>query len=64
MTKASRPGRPRLDPHGSTPVNVRLPSTQYDNLYALARQRDVSVPEVIRQLLARGHPRDDVDDDE
>ena len=49
----SRPrGRPRLDPDNpSAQVMVKLPSKQYDRLYAVARQLRVSPPEVVRRVL-------------
>jgi len=47
-----RPGRPPLDPKDpSTPVLVRLPSKRYDEAYAEAAAKRVSVPELIRQAL-------------
>jgi hypothetical protein len=45
-------------------VKFSLPSNEYDALYALARRERVTVPDVIRQLIARGHRRDDDNDDE
>ena len=59
-----RPGRPPLDEHDpSTTVHLRLPSTQYDNLYAIAQRAHTSVPEVIRRLIRR-EPHDDDGDEE
>ena len=49
-----RRGRPRLDPTDPDPsvhVGLRLPSKQYDGLYARAREARMSVPEFIRQRL-------------
>ena len=59
-----RVGRPPLDPrHLSVPVNLRLPSAHYDELYQLARREHTSVPEIIRRALARDR-RDDGDGDD
>jgi predicted HicB family RNase H-like nuclease len=45
-------GRPPLDPQDHTVrVNLCLPATTYDRLYAAARQDAVSVPAYIRQTL-------------
>ena len=61
--KYARPGRPPLNPHGSTPVNLRLPSHTYDELFQLARREHTSVPEIIRRALARDRRDDDGDDE-
>jgi len=59
-----RPGHPPLDDTDpSTSVHVRLPSTQYDNLYAIARRERVTVPEVIRRLIRRDDRDDDGDEE-
>jgi hypothetical protein len=64
MATMRRPGRPPLDPdHPSTAVNLRLPSSEYDALFQIARREHVSVPEIIRRHLA-SHRRDDDDVDE
>lgn len=48
----SKRGRPSLDPdRPSVPVQVRLPSPQYDALWAEARRQDMTVPELIRRTL-------------
>jgi hypothetical protein len=65
VTPKRPPGRPPLDPTDpSTTVHVRLPSRAYDSLYALAQQHRVSVPAVIRELIARAPRRDDDGDEE
>ena len=49
-----RPGRPPLDrTDPTTKVCVGLPSKRYDDLYRQAVAARVSVPELIRQSLAR-----------
>jgi hypothetical protein len=59
-----RPGRPRLDEHdSSTPVNLRLPTHTYDELFRLAQRAHVTVPEIIRRKIARDHGDDDVDEE-
>jgi hypothetical protein len=55
MTKRLR-GRPKLDPEGdSVMVSVRLTAKQYDETYARAAARRVTVSDVIRHAL--GPPR-------
>lgn len=47
---SSRRGRPALrEGEPSTSVNVRLPASDYDRVYAQARAERVSVPEVLRR---------------
>jgi len=53
MPDPKRPGRPSIDPDGSTPVNVRVPSTDYDRAAALAQRQQISVSEFIRRGLKR-----------
>jgi hypothetical protein len=49
-----RPGRPPLDRRDpTTKVCLGLPSKRYDDLYRQATAARVSVPELIRQSLAR-----------
>jgi hypothetical protein len=52
-TKSPRPlgGRPPIDPRDlpSVDVHVSLPATVYDRAYAIARAKEVSVPEVLRR---------------
>lgn len=46
---ARRNGRPPLDAGSSSvSVNVRVPATRYDELYAQASREGLSVPQVIR----------------
>ena len=50
-------GRPRLDP--ATPsvrVHLTLSARQYDQLYAVARDGERSVPDVIRRTLRLNDP--------
>ena len=61
---ARKNGRPPLDPDANEPsarIGLSVTSAAYDQLYALARRHDVSVPEVIRRVLAHraavSHPR-------
>jgi hypothetical protein len=58
-----RPGRPPLDANSpSVHVNVRVPARQYDELYAEAQRRGLSVPEVIRrQGVGIQRPKSDPD---
>jgi len=59
-----RNGRPPLDPHDpSTTVHLRLPSREYDTLYALAQRAHTSVPEIIRRKIARDQRDDDGDEE-
>jgi hypothetical protein len=54
---------PRVDDgEPSTPVNVRLSSSEYDYVYAKAQRDRVSVPDVVRRGLAK--LLEDDDDDE
>lgn len=49
----NRPGRPPLDrTDRSVGVHVKLPSRHYDALYARATGARVSVPALIRRMLA------------
>lgn len=50
MTVVRRRGRPRIMPHGSTPV--RVPDETYDALYRAASQRRTTVPDLVRSVLA------------
>jgi hypothetical protein len=60
-----RNGRPPLDPHDpSASVHVRLSGSEYDRLYAVAQHQRVSVPAVIRALIARVRQHEDDDGDE
>jgi hypothetical protein len=46
------PGRPPLDDdEDSVPVNVRLPTSTYDEVYRLARMDHITVPEQIRRTI-------------
>lgn len=46
------PGRPPLDDDDpSVQVNLSLPSKKFDELCALARQQDQSLPEILRRLI-------------
>jgi hypothetical protein len=52
ILEMSKPGRPPLsndDP--STSVTIKVPSKDYDELYARSRIARVSVPEIIRRDL-------------
>lgn len=71
MSEPRRRGRPTLvEGDSSTPVNVRIPSRDYDRACRIARrqsiqqQRDVSVSEVIRQGVRRAVESDADDDDD
>ena len=56
-------GQPPLDPqHPSVSVHVRVPGPQYDALYHQASVARVTVPELIRRLLARPEPPADDED--
>lgn len=47
-----KPGRPPLDKDDpSVPVTVCLPSKKFDELCAIARRQDQSLPEVVRRLI-------------
>lgn len=63
--KARHPGgRPPLatgDP--STPVCVKLPSTDYDRACAAAQRRRTSVPALARKALSKMLDEDDEEDD-
>jgi hypothetical protein len=45
-------------------VHVRLPGSEYDRLYELARRDRTSVPALIRALISRRNRVDDGDDEE
>lgn len=61
---ARRNGRPPVDRESrSVPVNVRVPATRYDELYAQARREGRSVPQVIRSRAQLSVPKVDTDDD-
>jgi hypothetical protein len=52
--RSKRTGRPPLDPNDpSTELHIRLPSKQYDALYAVARQRRLTVAEAARLSIRR-----------
>jgi hypothetical protein len=52
MKPKPRRGRPALAPDDpSVSVHLRLPSSQYDELYARARAERSSVAEVIREAV-------------
>ena len=47
-----QPGRPPIDDDDpSVPVNVKMPSKQYDEAFERAQRDRISVPEVIRRAL-------------
>jgi len=49
---ADKRGRPPVDPDDpSIPVHVKLPATQYDDLYQKAQRERVTVPELIRRAV-------------
>lgn len=49
-----RPGRPPLDAADpSTQMSLRLPSKHYDAVYRAASRERLTVPELIRQTIAR-----------
>lgn len=53
-TEPPRRGRPPVSPDGRvTRVSVRVPDDVYDRLDELAGKQDISVPELIRDVLAR-----------
>ena len=53
-SEVPRRGRPPVSPDGrATRVSVRVPDDVYDRLDRVAVRLDVSVPELIRELLAR-----------
>jgi predicted transcriptional regulator len=53
--KPRRGGRPSLIPgHRSQQVNVRIPDPLFDELDAIARQRDVPLRQVVREAIAAG----------
>lgn len=49
MTRKGRPPLDAADP--SVKVSISLPSKAFDEFCALARQQDMSVPEVIRRAI-------------
>lgn len=52
MKRAVR-GRPSLDrAHGSTPILLKVPSPVYDRLYSTAARAGITVPELVRRLIA------------
>ena len=60
-----QPGRLPLDPNDpSALVHLRLPGRQYDQLFAVAQRSRMTVPEVIRRLIARDRRADDVEGDD
>ena len=49
--------RSRVDPQDTSySVHVSFPSRQYDHLYAIARQRGVSVSAIVRTIIQRALP--------
>lgn len=57
MKERRRPGRKPLDPADpSVNVHFRLPSKQYDAIYARARHAGETIPELIRRRLRTGDP--------
>jgi hypothetical protein len=55
-------GRPPLDRSDpSVKVNLTMPSKQYDSLYAEARKRQATIPEVIRDRLKCAYWPDEPD---
>ena len=56
-TTRRRMGRPPLDPTSpSVELCVTIPSKQYDALYTKAKAEHVSIPEIIRRVLAQARP--------
>jgi hypothetical protein len=52
----SKPGRPPIDPSSpSVPLTFRLPSREYDEIYACARVSRMTVPEWIRRMIGLSH---------
>lgn len=49
---SDRRGRPR-ELHAPTRVNLSLDGADYDRLYQLAREKETSVPKLIRVLILR-----------
>ena len=62
--KTGRPPIDRAEGGASVPVNVRLPSRQYDEAYQRARVAGCSVPEILRRDLQRLSRQADPEDDE
>jgi hypothetical protein len=57
MSTTRRGGQPPLDPSSpSTSVHLRLPSVEYDALYAQASHERVTVPEIIRRKIREPAP--------
>jgi predicted DNA-binding ribbon-helix-helix protein len=56
MTIPKRRGgrRPLMAGHKSQAVNIRIPDPLFDELDAIARQRDVPLRQVVREMIARG----------
>ena len=66
MTPPTRPsvrGRPGVGP-SPTNVCVRVPGRVYDTAYALAKQRGITVPALVRESLSRELARRTDDDDD
>lgn len=53
MTPPKRPGRPPLTADPPTRLHLTLSSRAYDRAYQLAQRKGISVPELLRQSLAR-----------
>jgi hypothetical protein len=51
--------KPVRDGDSSAQVNVKLPATDFDALYAEARRQRCTAPELGRQAIARRLRRDD-----
>ena len=48
-----RPGRPRIDDATPARLHVTVAAKDYDRAQQLAKEQDVSVPELLRRGLAR-----------
>jgi predicted DNA-binding ribbon-helix-helix protein len=56
-----RGGRPALYPgHQSQTIHVRLPDPVFDALAAIARERDIPLRQVVRDVIERGMKHADV----
>ena len=56
MTERRRPGRPPLDTKSTAPsaaVHLKIPASDYDRVYGIARQRRETVQEAIRRSIKR-----------
>jgi hypothetical protein len=62
MSEPKRRGRPPLEQPPAR-VHVSLRADDYDRVHQLARRRDLSVPDVIRQGVRRVLADDDDGDD-